>query len=95
MILSTFRIKYLLIFVWEYVTTGGDNGKGKGTIYVTGIFDREKESVIKLPMCMCDSGKPRQCGIRYLNVRVLDKNDNKHAAGYQHILVYNYKGNIY
>ena len=44
---------------------------------------------------MCDSGTPKKCGIRYMEVKVLDDNDEKHSGGHQHILVYNYKGIVY
>lgn len=67
-----------------------DSGNGMGTIRVTGTFDREFESVVRLPIKMCDTHS--LCGIRYLDVKILDENDNTHEAGYQYILVNNFKG---
>ena len=67
-----------------------DNGNGEGTISVTGRFDREQESVISLPIRMCD--KHNLCAVRFMDVKINDENDNPHEPGYQFILVNNYKG---
>lgn len=49
-----------------------------------------------MPIKMCDRpGGDQQCCIRLLHVTINDKNDNKHDNGYQHIVVYNYKGELY
>ena len=73
--------------------TEGDNGNGEGTIRVSGEFDREIESLISLPIYMCDSGVPVKCGTRYMEVKVTDEDDVIHSEGNQVITVYNYKGN--
>ena len=73
-------------------SSDADNNNDRGTLSVTGEFDREQESSIRLPVRMCDN--LNLCGNRYIDVTVTDVNDNPHGPGYQFILVYNYKGEL-
>ncbi|KAH3883569.1 hypothetical protein DPMN_007529, partial [Dreissena polymorpha] len=78
------------------VDTAGDGNRGTAKLRVTGKFDSEFERVVKLPIWMCDlrglNRLDHQCGIRYLNIKINDKNDNTHRDGTQSITVHNYKG---
>jgi len=71
----------------------------KGVIYVTGTFDCEYEKVVRLPIKMCDlrgeNRSDRQCGIRFLDVTIVDKDDNQPQDGNQFISVFNYKGGLH
>ena len=79
----------LFTFCIDFSTDANSNND-IGKLSVTGSFDREVESSIRLPFRMCDTKD--FCGNRYMDVKVTDVNDNPHGPGYQYILVYNYKG---
>lgn len=65
---------------------------------VTGTFNREYEKVVRRPIKMCDvdgeNRQEQQCGVCFLDVTIVDQNDNGNYDGSQFINVNNFKGNL-
>lgn len=69
-----------------------DHGNGSATLTALRRFDRERQTEIRLPVIMIDSGDPPMTATNTLTITVGDQNDNAHQAGEKDVYVHSRKG---
>uniref|UniRef100_A0A8C6Q4J4 Neural-cadherin-like n=1 Tax=Nothobranchius furzeri TaxID=105023 RepID=A0A8C6Q4J4_NOTFU len=74
-----------------------DHGNCSATLTTLRRFDRERQSVFRLPVIMTDSGDPPITATNTLTITIGDHNDNAHQAGEKDIYVMGYAalGKVY
>uniref|UniRef100_A0A671TFB6 Neural-cadherin-like n=1 Tax=Sparus aurata TaxID=8175 RepID=A0A671TFB6_SPAAU len=71
-----------------------DHGNGSATLTALRRFDRERQTEIRLPVIMIDSGDPPMTATNTLTITVGDQNDNAHQAGEKDVYVHSRKGRM-
>ncbi|KAF7224845.1 neural-cadherin [Nothobranchius furzeri] len=71
-----------------------DHGNCSATLTTLRRFDRERQSVFRLPVIMTDSGDPPITATNTLTITIGDHNDNAHQAGEKDIYVHSRKGRM-
>lgn len=69
-----------------------DHGNGSATLTTLRRFDRERQSELRLPVIMIDSGIPPMTATNTLTITIGDHNDNAHQAGEKDVYVHSRKG---
>lgn len=71
-----------------------DHGNGSATLTTLRRFDRERQSKLRLPLIMIDSGNPPMTATNTLTITIGDHNDNAHQAGEKDVYVHSRKGEL-
>lgn len=69
-----------------------DHGNGSATLTSLRRFDRERQSLFRLPVVASDSGDPPRTSTSVLTITIGDLNDNAHQAGEKDVYVHSRKG---
>ncbi|XP_055365580.1 neural-cadherin-like isoform X2 [Betta splendens] len=71
-----------------------DHGNGSATLTALRRFDRERQSVLHLPVIMSDGGEPPMTATGTLTITIGDQNDNAHQAGEKDVYVHSQRGRM-
>lgn len=69
-----------------------DHGNGSATLTSLRRFDRERQSLFRLPVWASDSGHPPRTSTSVLVITIGDLNDNAHQAAEKDVYVHSRKG---
>ncbi|XP_062318494.1 neural-cadherin-like [Osmerus eperlanus] len=71
-----------------------DHGNGSATLTALRAFDHERQTKLRLPIVMIDSGSPPMTVTNTLTVLIGDRNDNPHLGGEKEVFVHGRRGRM-